>query len=280
MNRLHSHLAPSKGPQALRTDCQGRVTLNCDPILPFKLASERFETLFLQTRHNYARLVSIFQDNPLRWIEDGKIAATADTRLIYRPNDKSTQTALLKYCDCCKSPGRIEFRDTRAQECLQLCAAQDIEIESWSHLLQDLTNAPQANYQASPEYPFPKVPGNTRPLPFHPDIIGTILSLLSDQKVEIVATLVTSQTVHKQALPLEATEFGEHTLLVRATNASLELDLESIQALHLSFRADRAPQIYASGPDKIQLICIEPSSNPLDIAALNGLLSELVPELM
>lgn len=269
-------LCEISAPPSISTDDIGHIAKSCaiDLKLPYPLT--------IVTRAGKQIHITLSVDLASAISGEGiwKLAATTDTRLIYRPIEKSTQTGLLKYCDCCKSPGRIEFRDALNQEFLQLCAPEDIEIEDWSHLLQDLTNAPISKLHVNPEFPFPKVPRNTQALPFHPDIFGTILSLLCDQKVEIEATLVTPQTVHKQSFPLKASEFGEHTLLVRATNASLELDLESIQELHLSFRADRAPQIYASGPDRIQLICIEPSSNPVDIAALNGLLNELVPELM
>ncbi len=270
----------NQNPVSFRTDTEGRIALSCDPVWLINKATKHFDRLYLQTKHSHARIVSTFSNQEAIWLEQGQLAATQDTRLIYRPSKSSRRLARVRYCDCCGSPGRIEFRDQHNREFLQLCAPNSIAPAEWADFIQSADQAPAGTHIPQAEPLFPKIPGNTRKLPFHPTLLSSILSHLADQNVSIEATLATEETFNKRRLILEMVDFEDDVLFVRDNYTSFALELPAIHALHLAFRADSAPQLYAAGSGNSQLFLIEPSDSGYDTTTFRDLLDNLIPELM
>ncbi len=77
---------PTHEPIALRTEADGRAPITTDWIRIFREASERFDRIYLQTRHAYGRLVTQFNPSSLEISPDGALAREARRSQTERPD--------------------------------------------------------------------------------------------------------------------------------------------------------------------------------------------------
>ncbi|MDQ8181205.1 hypothetical protein [Pelagicoccus sp. SDUM812005] len=281
MNRLLSPQTPSQSPAlCLRTHSDGTIPLNCSPLDLFNQAAPRFDNLYLQSKHDFARLVAIIEPPTLDWVEIGSFAYSPDHRFILHPAATSQLLSRVQHCDCCGSPGRVELRNEHGQERLQLCAPNQIPAYQWGRYVQALSQTKMPVPATGTPRPFPRIPGNTTELPFHPFLLATLLSLLSDQGRSVEVTLVNEVSSNRRPLKPDIVEVEDTLLTCSSPLSSLQLDLAAVEKLSLALTAKGAPQLYASGPDRSQLLLLEAADTPEDRRALTDILHDHIPELI
>lgn len=272
---------PSKShtPLSLLTDSKGRIPLPNDWAYIFNTAAQHFQTLYLQTRHPHARIVTRFTPQTFERIDPHHLASADSQGLILRPNASTQIWARIQNCHCCGSPGRIEFRNQFNYEFLQLCAPRECPASDWARYLIQLEA-----HQSSHSYPpatseLSKVPQHAKALPFHPSMLATIISLAAEEGATLVATIVTEEQIHRRDLSIDSIESDEETLELFSESASAQLHLTAVRQLYLSNRLDGEPVIHALSQENRLLLSIEPSFDPLSCEAFTYILQDLVPEL-
>ncbi|MDQ8202585.1 hypothetical protein [Pelagicoccus sp. SDUM812003] len=281
MDRLPTTPAPASHQQAhapicFRTDADGRITIPRNWIHTFDLSAENFESIYLQTKHAFARLVALTKPPILNWNHERGFAGSGDNRLLIRPDSHASLAGRVQTCDCCSSPGRIEFRNPHGQEFLQICAPQTVPPSEWAHYIKTLIESPEedeAVHLALDQ--FPAVPDTATLLSLHPYSLATFLQLLAENDAAIEVTLANCESTHRRRIQIETIELSDDAIGVYSELASFQLGLRAARSLHCDARSAKRPILYIAGPDDAQLLAIEPATDHYSEAVFSQTLGKL-----
>lgn len=255
-SRFSSSL-PTVASRCFRTDADGRIPLQHDWPALFRAVAPLGDVA-LQTRHACARLIHFGRLPELAWDSTLRQAHDPSGTLRLECSAWGPAFARIARCDCCGSPGRIEFLNTRGAEFLQLCASGMHSPARWAACLDEIA-APHALASiADPTASgFVVLPESIPLLAARGESLPALFSALCEAALPLRLLLRTPEAAHLRTLVPEQVAIG-HTLLgVVGDGTTLELALPSVHALAL------APDdsLHVVGPDRALL---------LSLAAANG----------
>ncbi|WP_221030730.1 hypothetical protein [Actomonas aquatica] len=214
------------------TTADGRIPLTLDWPRHFQRLGEE-PRLALQTRHARARLISL-GPFPVGDTISGDFQRP-DCRLRFHYHNWSNVWAQLSPCDCCGSPGRIDFINTHGAEFMQVCAAPDAPAIAWALLLGTLAERTPAELPELPAAPFssyelPRLPRRAWALEASPAAISEFLQQLGADPQPVTVCLHTGDVFHHRVFVPAAVSCDPH--LLQAGDRRTTVQLAHHNALH------------------------------------------------
>ncbi len=250
----------------LQTDSEGCIALNSDWLHVFEQLT-RFDNYFLQTRHAYARLLTRTSPLEMQLAPDSEVASDREQRLFLNPNKGHSTYARIARCDCCKSPGRIEFRNRFGMEVMQICSPPEIEAIEWARAIVDCARYP-ADYRNDRDS-YPVIPGDAESTRLRPTVLELLFDEASKCQTGLEITLATTGIVHREIVYPEYTESTDRMLVVHGGMSTLQFGMVAARGIFVSNNRE-APRLYVAGPDNAQLLAINPIANAASLGVFRS----------
>lgn len=252
MHRRSSPFIPSATSRCFRTDADGRIPLQRDWPALFR-ALTALGGVSLQTRHACARLIHFGRLPELAWDATRQQASDSSGTLRLECARWGPSFARIATCDCCGSPGRIEFLNTHGAEFLQVCASDAHSPACWAACLDEIS---------APHWPTPIASRIASGFVILPDALPLLATsgeslpalffALCEENLPVRLLLRTPEAAHLRPLVPAQVAVGDTLLGVAGDGTTLELALPSVHALALA--ADDS--LHVVGPDRTLLLSL------------------------
>jgi len=229
-------LPDCKKSPCFRTTSDGRIALipNWEKLLS---GAAKLPRVSLQTRHNFARLVSTVSLNEL-------IALASDepnkATLMCQPETWHQAWGRVAFCPCCQSPGRVEICNQYGLDVLQICAFPEHSIEEWADYIGQnyspdtgTASADQLRRNQTP-LEFPKIPTNAIAVAITGHSLLTLFEIARHDRIPVEATLDSGSTQHLQLMALSRATVDNGILSLRSPGAHAQIALPSVHSLAVS----------------------------------------------
>ncbi|MBC2607829.1 hypothetical protein [Pelagicoccus albus] len=281
MNRLtiptkdtSSHI--KEKPVTFRTDYAGNIPVPNNWLHIFQVAAEQLDSVYLQSRNTYARLVSHTPLHKFAFDEELNEGVSLDGSFRFRQRSGSTVLAKVDYCDCCNSPGRISFFNQRGFETLQLCCPSTIPIYKWARFVQSICQGtPQSETTSEPSGLSPLEKGPI-PLRHTPATLVSILDYICDRQASIELTLETPDSTQIRELTPKNISFDDITISAHAERCTFQIGFPAIKSLQLDIEDPETPTLIVTGPQNLQLMAIRPTSEPFSRSCFSAITNDLL----
>lgn len=281
MNRL---TIPSKStsrhaterPVTFRTDYAGNIPVPNNWLHIFQTAAEQLDSVYLQTRSTYSRLIS---HAPLQRIEYDKKrneGVSIDGSFVFRQQPGTSILAKVDYCDCCGSPGRVSFFNRDGYETLQLCCPSATPMDRWASFVQSIclgSPLPESKLKSSI---VPAIETGTIPLRHTPATLVSMLDFICDRKASIEATLETADTSQIREMTPQQINFDDVTISAQSRSSSVQIAFPAITSLRLDIEDPESPAVIVTGANDLQLITIRPTSETLSRSCFSAIVNDLL----
>ncbi len=279
LSRYASVTAPA-GQQSpcFRTTSDGRIPLipDWDQLLSGAAALPKVS---LQTRHNYARLVSTAS---LGELLSPMSDEPRNASLSFRPETWRQAWGRVAFCPCCQSPGRIEICNPYGLDVIQICALPDYPIDTWADYIGQnyadgttTTNAPKSACNRS-HLEFPEIPTDAIPVAYHAQSLLNLFEILRHENIPVEATLDSGSSRHEQLMILSKASLSDRILTLHGKGAHAQIALPAVRALAASTQAGYQ-QLHLVGADRTCLFTF--SAHPTRLDDWEALLPTLFPKL-
>lgn len=272
--------ATRPSPRCFRTTADGRIPLATDwPAL--WAAAQQLPRTVVQTRHTSARLVAVGPLPALHPDRAGTFARFEAGSLELRLPYWAQAWGRLEPCMCCGSPGRIEILNTAGAEFLQLCAAPECPLPTWSDVLNRL--APASTVAVEPPALaggacLPLLADDAELVSSSPESLVPLLAGLADANVAIRCTLITGEARHERVFRPDYVAFSGGLLTTHGDNVTSQLALPAVTALAAELTAT-GWSLHAAGPGGTQLLTFSAASEPVAARAWSAALASAYSEL-
>ncbi|WP_438480018.1 hypothetical protein [Oleiharenicola lentus] len=258
---------PSKPGPCFRTDADGRIALTRDWQKIFS-AARRFESIALQTRHAFVRLIHIEKFPELTWNADGASANFSTGSLhLHLANGTSARGRLCE-CQCCGTPGRVEFHNAHGLDFLQLCALPDCAPSAWADYLLDVfARTPEPAATELIQTPvFPVAPLNCLTIDEGDpgELLPEFITALNDAEIPFSAILQTPELTHVREIHPHRVLLHGPILTVQALHTTLQIGLPAVRRLALGGSAIHGNELHLLGGDNTLLLTLAASLHPTD----------------
>ena len=245
---------------SLETDAQGRIPIATDWLTILSIL-ENIENFYLQTRHAYGRLISKKAPTGLAWLEEGLFATDKAGSILLYPNNTYNVWGYVGHCNCCGSPGRIDFCNEYGLDMMQICCPANIEAIKWGRLIAQCSSAQPRTPTLARTERIPIIPGNAKRLEVEPRAVTTLIDWIANNEASFIATLISTGIIQRREIKPVYVDWNEHLLRTTDKEVTLQLGLPAVRSIFIVDHLD-APRFFIAGPDNVQLLAIEPPENP------------------
>ncbi len=260
----------------LLTDPHGRIPIAADWPSIFNFLGQ-IGSYYLQTRHAYGRLIVKKPFCKVDWLEEGVLAADKEGELLLYPKAQYSVSGRVAHCECCGSPGSIDFTNEHGLDMMQICCPADVKAIQWGKFIAKCSST-------SPKFPpvkrkerIPIIPGNAQPLDTEASAVTTLLDWIVKNEASFIATLVSTGVIHRQEIKPIYVDWNENVLHATDREVTLQLGLAAVRSIFVSNIHD-SPRFFIAGPDNVQLLAIEPPEKEEDREAYIEVVSPFLPD--
>lgn len=248
--------------RCFQTTAEGRIALTSSWDKVFGVL-QRFGDMALQSRHAYARIV-ITEPAP-RFTHFGASSPSIsdDGALRLHPASWLSAWARIEHCDCCGSPGRVEFLNHLGDEFLQICAVPRISAHAWADAVAEMvadgstaTEAPTVQ----PMLAFPQACAHAKWLPPELEVLSWLLQAVGKESIELSVTLQTAEACHTSTLCPHRVSIEQGVLTFGAGSKCVQLGLPAVRAFAVDISEPGWP-LSVVGPDGVRLLRITASAS-------------------
>lgn len=246
--------------RCFRTTPEGRIAVLPD----WRRLLERLSLLgevAIQTRHSYARLVTVAPVPRFDWCPQGRRACDEGGALHFRFEHWHRAWARLAYCDCCGSPGRIEVCNEQGLDFLQVCALPEYEAADWADFLDGVAVSGAIDWESAAQAEglraswFPRLPEGAVPLTGDIDRLPRLLSMLADGEASVACVLATGEACHRRDLRLRRVDVTAGVLTAGAGLLRFQLGLPAVRQIALTTH-ESGPRLHMAGADGALLLTL------------------------
>ncbi len=261
MNRIHweNREAEPKSQNRrgliIETDEDGFITLKPDFVELFRRLTSLPE-YYLQTRHAYATLIARRRQIELRSIESSNLIADCEKSLQLDSTSNHRMYARVSRCECCESPGRIEVRNKRNFEVLQICCSPLVKALDWGRIIAESSSEEAECHVRIDRERYPFIPKLAKKVAGDPSQITKFFELLRERSIEFVATLKTDGIIHSERILAKKINCSGGVLIIEGFAKTLRLNLAAARSL-FSVDTDGFSTIYVAGNQNVLLLSIE-----------------------
>ena len=239
----------------IATNDEGLIALKPDFVELFRRLTFLPEC-YLQTRHANATLIARKRKIELRCIESTNLITDCEKSLQLDRTINHRMYARVSHCECCGSPGRIEVRNKRNLEVLQICCSPIVKAVDWGKIIAASSIKEAKCHIRTDRERYPFIPKLAKKVARGPSQMTKFFELLHEQSITFVATLETDGVIHSERILAEKIECSDDTLIIQGSAQTLRLDLVAALSL-FSVNADGSSTIYVAGDQNVQLLSIK-----------------------
>lgn len=243
--------------RCFRTDSAGRIPLINDWRRLFQTVSH-IETIAIQSRHAYARLIALDRMPALTWWEEEGLRAIDDAgTLQLRCSGWGQAWGRIAVCPCCDSPGTIEIHNALGSEFLQLCAFPGSDPANWAGYLDRLAtdsftvNRPSTRALTG----LSLLPEGTHRVAVTGAILPVFFSAISTQSVRVQVLLTTPELTHMREFTPRYVSTENLLLTVNDLRVTVQIALPQVRAVTV---ADNL-SLHVTGADNTLLASFAPA---------------------
>ena len=261
MNRIHREYRKAEPTiqnrrgLTIETNEDGLIALKPDFVELFRRLNFLPE-YYLQTRHAYATLIARRRKIELRFIESTNIIADCEKSLQLNRTSNHRMYGRISHCDCCGSPGRIEVRNKRNLEVLQICCSPLIKALDWGKIIAASSMEEAECHIRIDRESYPFIPKLGKKVARDPSQITKFFELLHERSIAFVATLETDGIIHSERILAERISCSAEVLIIQGFAKTLRLNLAAALSL-FSVDADGFTTIYVAGDQNVLLLSIK-----------------------
>lgn len=246
----------------IRTNSNGRIPISCDWVSIFENL-RKLKSYYIQTRHAYARLVAKTDALEMQSNKNQNLAIDRDRRIQICPNKRHRVAALISRCNCCNSPGRIEFRNEYNLEVMQVCCDANTPAINFGKAVAKCASEPTEPPYLERENRIPLVPKEARWITSGSTFFSTFLNLLSTRSIEFIVTLKTTGIVHSERLSANSIEWDDEIMTVMDSNKTLQIGLSGVRGVFVHC-SHNALELYLAGSDNAELLAIKATNTTIN----------------
>lgn len=247
--------------RCFRTDATGRIPLACDWRKLLQTVSQ-LETVAIQSRNAFARLVHLGQLPVLTWADDERAWDDAGT-LRLRCANWGQAWGRIAVCPCCESPGLIEVLNAHGGEFFQLCALPGSEPAEWAGCLARLTSDDAIQGGDSPHAltGFSVLPAGTQRLAVTGAALPAFFSALKAESIRLRVLLHTPEMSQMREFVPHYVSTGQPLLTVNDLRTTVQVALPQVRGLCLA----HDDSLHVTGRGDTLLVSFAPAG-PADAA--------------
>jgi|GEM_PF-3053242 len=277
-SRIAFETAPRcKKSPCFRTTPEGRIPLvpNWDKLLS---GASKLPAVSLQTRHNFARLVT---NSPLAFLLAPQSDEPRNASLSCLKANWHHAWARVAFCPCCQSPGRVEICNRYGLDVIQICAPTDFSIDDWAlyigqnHLAAATRPATSEAQHNDHHATFPTVPSNAVLVANTGQSLPNLLEIILRDEIPVEATLDSEASRHSQLMILRSVALLNGLLTLHAKGSHAQIALSTVRSLAVSEQAG-CLNLHAVGAERTCLFtfCAHPTRIDDWAAALRTVFSK------
>ena len=261
MNRIHREYRKAEPTiqnrrgLTIETNEDGLIALKPDFVELFRRLNFLPE-YYLQTRHAYATLIARRRKIELRFIESTNIIADCEKSLQLDRTSNHRMYARVARCECCESPGRIEVRNKRNLEVLQICCSPLVRALDWGKIIAASSLEEAECHVRIDRERYPLIPKLSKKVASDPSQITKFFELLRERSIAFVATLETDGIIHSERILAKKINCSGGVLIIEGFAKTLRLNLAAALSL-FSVDANGFTTIYVAGDQNVLLLSIK-----------------------